>query len=230
MVLIYCIDGNGWLDLEDRHHKITAGNLFLCPAGYPHSYGCDETSGWEIWWTHFCGTHADSLCRTAGLTARKPVLHLGVQTGLIEKFSALHDCLPEQTPDTPWKAAEQLHALLTALIRIAGTSSGGGAHLASLVDATIGSLDELVARSKYSKYHFCRLFKEETGRSPWQVVLEHKLERARELLLGTSLSIKQIATELGFHNADYFAHRFIRHTGVSPSAYRGARHSGQKTS
>jgi AraC-like DNA-binding protein len=228
-VLIYCVAGSGWLDLERRHHTITAGDLFFCPSNHPHRYGCCTSAGWEIWWIHFQGTHADALCRAAGLTPREPVLHAGVQPDLAMKFGALLDCLAAPTPDTPWKAAEKLHAILTALVRIAGKNVRT-TNLSSLVDSTVSSLDELAARSNYSKYHFCRLFKEETGYSPWQVVLDHKLERARELLLGSQLSIKEIAAELGFPNADYFARRFARHTGANPGSYRGQRSDRNRNS
>lgn len=226
MVLIYCVAGNGWFELEGCRHRIAANDIFFCPANRSHGYGCDTENGWDVWWVHFAGTHAEALCRAAGLTVRTPVLPLGDQPGLIARFSQLLEGLGKPSPDTPWVAADALHALLTVLVRVA-QSGNQPVNLAMLVDSTVKSLDELVARSGYSKYHFCRLFKKETGRSPWQVVMEHKLERARELLLGTRLSIKEISAELGFQNADYFARCFVRHTGITPRDYRGRRRSGQ---
>jgi len=91
----------------------------------------------------------------------------------------------------------------------------------SLIDINCKSLEELAAKAGYSKYHFSRIFKEQTGQAPWQIVTERKIERAKELLLGTFLSIKEIATELDFNHPDYFASLFARHTGITPKKYRG---------
>jgi AraC family transcriptional regulator len=108
---------------------------------------------------------------------------------------------------------------LLALINVAQPRADR--RLADLVTDDCCSLDDLVARSGYSKYHVIRIFKEETGCSPWQYVIERRLERARELLLGTRLSVKEIATQLGFNTPDYFARLFAKQNGVTPSRYRG---------
>ena len=76
------------------------------------------------------------------------------------------------------------------------------------------------ARERAKALH-CTNNLKQTGKAPWAVVTERKLERAKELLLGTFLSIKEIATELGFNHPDCFARLFARHTGVTPKKYRG---------
>jgi len=218
-VLIFCVAGRGWVRVRQRRFDIEPGDLFLCPAGSEHGYGCDPETGWEIWWVHFLGAHATALCQSAGLAAACPVLRPEAPSTVVTHFSALLDALGRQENSTPWDAANHLHLLLAELVRKRRRQQES---LVDLADASCESLAELVARTGMSKYHFCRRFREETGISPWQYVLERKTERARELLLGTSLSVKEIAAVLGFPHADYFARLFRRHSGVTPRAYRGA--------
>lgn len=67
-----------------------------------------------------------------------------------------------------------------------------------------------------------RAFKTETGQTLGRFVDEVAMERAHRLLTTTSLSLAEIARELGFASADSFAQSFRRFTGVSPSSIRHA--------
>lgn len=219
-VLIHCVGGRGWVRVDKEEHAVTAGDVFCCPARVEHGYGCDPETGWEILWLHGRGRHTEALVRAAGLTAEQPVCRPARTQSLAATFNALLLCLGRNDNAVAWEAAEHLHRLLVDLVR-QHTGPAQAEGLAALIDVRCRSLDELAKHAGYSKYHFCRLFKAQTGRSPWQVVLERKVERARELLLSTRLPIREIAKSLGFDNADYFARLFARHTGVTPRAYRG---------
>jgi AraC-like DNA-binding protein len=63
---------------------------------------------------------------------------------------------------------------------------------------------------------------QEENASFQNLVDQVRLERARELLTGTSLSLNQIAEVLGYADAANFTRAFKRWTGVSPSHYRAA--------
>ncbi|HTL52526.1 MAG TPA: AraC family transcriptional regulator [Planctomycetota bacterium] len=220
LVLIFCVGGQGWLKLGRRRYEIIAGDCFCCPAGVNHAYGCDPKIGWEIWWCHARGAQAMNLCKLAGFSEMQPVMRIKSPEVLVSRFATLVDRLGQLDSGLAWDAAGHLHQLLVALIHQEGQLPSAD-NLAVYADMTCESLDDLVRRSGYSKFHFCREFKAQTGRSPWKYVLERKIERAQELLLGTPLSIKEIAASLGFNNADYFAKQFQRHTGVTPKLYRG---------
>jgi AraC family transcriptional regulator, arabinose operon regulatory protein len=219
-VVIQCIAGGGWMHLAGRRHAVRPGQLFVCPAGVEHGYGCDPDSGWEILWFHAAGSHVEDLCRAAGFSAQQPVSPLRDPQEIAARMQALLDALDMNPGLAPWEASVSLHRFFVSLVRSAGERREED--LTRLADWRTESLDELVRRSGYSKYHFCRLFKAQTHRTPWQYVLERKVERGRELLLGSRLTVKEIASVLGFANPDYFARLFRSHTGVVPSRYRGA--------
>jgi AraC family transcriptional regulator of arabinose operon len=64
------------------------------------------------------------------------------------------------------------------------------------------------------------LFKEETGTSPQQFFERHRMQHASQLLRLTSLSITEIAGEVGYADPFYFSKRFRRYSGKNPSGYR----------
>lgn len=72
----------------------------------------------------------------------------------------------------------------------------------------------------WSESHFARQFKERTGLSFIAYVTTKRLERAKFLLTHTTKPVLRIATELGFHPANYFSRTFKKHEGVTPSQYR----------
>lgn len=218
MVLLYCVRGEGWLRVRGREFSAGAGSVLFCPANVEHGYGAlDE--GWEIYWAHFGGRQAESLCNLAGLEAESPLLSLGTQSGVCERFAALIAAL-RVAAASAWEAAAALNHLLLCILRHGG-GAGREQGLAGLVSADCADLEELAERAGYSKYHFCRIFKEQTGYSPWRYITMLRIERARALLLETRRSVKEIAAELGFPNADYFARIFAAHTGLRPTQYRG---------
>lgn len=47
-----------------------------------------------------------------------------------------------------------------------------------------------------------------------------RLQAACSMLMGSELSVSEIAARLGFDNFAYFSKLFRKHTGVSPSTYR----------
>lgn len=75
----------------------------------------------------------------------------------------------------------------------------------------------------YSPYHFSRIFKEHIGLPPLYYVSSLRLEKAKDLLLHTHLSIRDIALEIGQQSLGTFTTRFTERVGVSPSTFRNSR-------
>jgi len=81
-------------------------------------------------------------------------------------------------------------------------------------------LCELARRVNLSPWHFAHLFKAETSISPKHYMRELKIRQAQDLLSGTFLSVKEIATKVGFGDRSHFSRDFKRFCGVNPSDFR----------
>lgn len=82
------------------------------------------------------------------------------------------------------------------------------------------SIDELAVHASVSRRTLSRLWRDETGVSPHQWLLNARLNLAREMLETTTLSIEQIAVSTGLGSGTNFRLRFRDKVGVTPSAYR----------
>jgi AraC family transcriptional regulator of arabinose operon len=72
--------------------------------------------------------------------------------------------------------------------------------------------------------HINRIFKAETGTTLYQYVLMRKVDTAKVLLKDTSISIREIAEQLGFTDQYHFSNYFKQRTGTSPTEYRKHEH------
>jgi len=82
------------------------------------------------------------------------------------------------------------------------------------------SIDEIAALCYVSTAYFRRLFREYCGVSPIEYRTARKIERARELLLRSELSIAEISDLLGYEDPSYFCRAFKREAGIAPTLYR----------
>ena len=81
------------------------------------------------------------------------------------------------------------------------------------------SLDEIAACVGISRYYFCRLFKQSTGLSPHQFVIQQRVERAKQLLRQGKMSLTEVAIACGFSHSSHLHRHFKRLTGVTPKAF-----------
>ena len=82
------------------------------------------------------------------------------------------------------------------------------------------SNSELSAYLDISDVYFRKLFKESFGISPGQYIQNQRLEKAKELLTTSQLSVTQISAECGYTSIYHFCRMFKQHTGYTPSAFR----------
>ncbi|MDJ0734288.1 MAG: AraC family transcriptional regulator [Nostocaceae cyanobacterium] len=83
-------------------------------------------------------------------------------------------------------------------------------------------LADLAQLVDMSQFHFGRLFKQSLGLSPYQYLLQQRVERAKQLLKQTDKSIIDIAFDCGFNSHSHLSRRFRQLTGMTPKAYRAS--------
>jgi AraC-like DNA-binding protein len=81
---------------------------------------------------------------------------------------------------------------------------------------TVADLAEFVSLSPSA---FAHMFRDITGRSPYQFLKEMRLERARELLVDGNLTVARVSKEVGYASVSHFIAEFRGRFGVTPRAY-----------
>ncbi len=79
------------------------------------------------------------------------------------------------------------------------------------------SVDNIANHVGYSKYYFCRCFKEITGYTVNSYINSVKIEHAKEMLLNRKISISEVSEACGFSDISYFTKIFKKYAGVLPS-------------
>lgn len=82
---------------------------------------------------------------------------------------------------------------------------------------TLGQVAEYAGQNPTA---LCRNFKQSTGRSIFNCLLEIRIDFAYKLLINSDFSIIQVAYESGFRNISHFNHKFKEMSGLSPLEYR----------
>ncbi|MFS0749238.1 AraC family transcriptional regulator [Oceanobacillus sp. 1P07AA] len=82
------------------------------------------------------------------------------------------------------------------------------------------TLSKLAQYAAYSPYHFSRVFKKHVGVSPQYYISSVRLQKAKELLLQTNFTIRDIGLEVGQQSLGTFTSRFTKSVGVSPNQFR----------
>lgn len=85
------------------------------------------------------------------------------------------------------------------------------------------TIDDMARTAMFSKFHFTRLFQQATGVSPGRFLSAVRLQKAKKLLLSTSLSVTEISNQVGYSSVGTFSSRFKNSVGLSPTAYRELR-------
>jgi transcriptional regulator GlxA family with amidase domain len=81
-------------------------------------------------------------------------------------------------------------------------------------------IDALCDAAHYSRFHFIRTFRSRLHETPHQYLVRKRIDRARELLAASDMSVTDICFEVGFESLGSFSSLFRRVVGWSPSVYR----------
>ncbi|WP_185932748.1 helix-turn-helix domain-containing protein [Streptomyces sp. WAC 01325] len=88
------------------------------------------------------------------------------------------------------------------------------------------SLDDLARQASMSRFHFLRVFRESTGKTPHQFLTELRINAARQALERGDDTIALVGRRCGFTNPSHFSAAFRRFCGCSPAQYRKMIRSG----
>jgi len=231
--LLYLPEGEGVFHSANVHEaELKEGDLFLLFPGEWHSYHPKSERGWKSYWIGFKGKNIDDRVRAGFLTPRKPIYHVGFSDDIVKLYRQAYDTALQEAAYSQQLMAgivNHLIGMMYSLERNIELSKRNWNHVDLINRSRLRiresleqpvTIQQIADEMGISYSNFRKLFKEYTGLSPAIYQQDLRLQRAKELLSTTDLSIKEIAYRLNFESPDYFSAKFKVKTGRRPSDLR----------
>ncbi|MDO4269450.1 MAG: AraC family transcriptional regulator [Eubacteriales bacterium] len=219
----------GMMELElDGAHSVAARDaavLFDCKRAHEYRALTDDL---EFYWLVFDGPMSETFYTQilemrdgahtfpAADPAQLQLLFVRLLT-----YAELSARRPEHS------LSELIYSMLCGLL--AGPHGADG-RAGTLVDRALGFMDQhfaddlpvddIAAHVGLSTSHFTKYFRRQTGYSPHEYVVLRRIDHAKELLLSTDQTVKQIAYATGYNSEENFIRSFKKKVGVPPSSFR----------
>ncbi|HHY79454.1 MAG TPA: AraC family transcriptional regulator [Thermoanaerobacter sp.] len=230
-LLIYVKSGEGKIFFDNKTFQAKSNDAVLIDCYNPHTYTTDKS--WEIYWIHFDGNLSKGYFEL--LYNRYGCVYPLKDSIIIPKYISeiINEFRKSKFINEPL-ISSHIYRMLAELLIISSenylNSQSKNYEKTNQIQQAINFIKskykekltvELIAKHVcMSPFHFSRVFKKETGYSPYEYLTMIRLNKAKILLKSTDMSIKEIANEVGFNNESNFVISFKKHTKMTPTQFR----------
>lgn len=228
--LNYVTDGAGIFENSYGTFAVRKGALIVIRPNEWHRYKPLKKTGWIENYIGFNGPKVTPFMQHSVFSKAQPVLHPGIKEELIDTHLKIMELAQKEQPGYQQIASGLIIKFLGYLISFERQKGLAGKPIAKTIEEIRFymrahlhqeiNLEELVQKYGVGYSYFRKMFKKYTGVSPGQYHLQLRIIRAKELLVSTDKTIKEISLELGFQTIHYFSLLFKKKTGYSPSEFR----------
>ncbi len=228
--LNYITEGAGVFESKYGKFNIKEGSLLIITPGEWHRYRPLKKTGWVENYIGFKGKIADHFFQHPLFSGKQPVLQLGIKEELIDTHIKIMDLVEKEQPGYQQIASGMVVKMLGYIVSFEKQKGFSGKPVARVIEETRFymrqhthceiDMEKLALQHHVGYSYFRKMFKKFTGVSPGQYHLQLRVLRAKEMLVSTDLSVKEICMELGFQTIHYFSLIFKKKTGMSPSEFR----------
>lgn len=230
--LVYISEGEGFFQSKTiGKTMITPGTMFLLFPGEWHTYYPNPDVGWKQYWIGFKGVNIDMRVQSGFLSKEHPIFNVGISEEIVHLYmQAIEVAEYERAYFQQMLAGITNHLLGLMYSLDRNNSLGKDKKVIDCINRArilmyehiedVLSIQDVAEKLGMSYSLFRKLFKEYTGLSPASYFQDLKLQRAKDLLCNTQLSVKEIAYSLNFDSPDYFSAQFKKKMGKRPRDYR----------
>ena len=224
LMLICICQGDLHCCFEDVKYTAGPGQVAFFDCRQPHEYSSSMLS--EQVWILFNGLNARELYRRI-LQSRggRHVFAPNAFPSLIQAIRELVDSCSAGARMSESACSQLIHRVLCELL-LGGEGQAENEAVAAALRCIHSRLHQplpvrdAAAAARLSPAHFSRVFKAQTGYSPYEYILLRRIDEAKHLLTSTGLSVKEVAYQVGYNSEENFIHSFQKKVGVSPGVFR----------
>ncbi|NQJ69409.1 AraC family transcriptional regulator [Streptococcus suis] len=231
-VLHFITNGKGKILINGETTELTAGDIFVLPKNQSIFYQADENTPWTYTWVGFSGSRAETILSQTRLL-EKYYLHSHLESDILKKMIDINQTEVQSLPMiTELILIGHLNQLLAALVQEFPNDSLKEAstlaktyvhHAIKIIHSQYNSpvkVSAIAEKLALSRSYLYKIFKQETGYSIKDYIVQVKMNHACQLLANPDLSITEIANSVGYQDPLTFSSAFKNQYHQSPSDYR----------
>ena len=226
----YITEGAGILETKAGRYLIKPGTLMIIRPGMWHRYRPMSNTGWTEHYIGFTGELAGRFLENTEYLVGRTIIRCDVREEFIDSYYKIFNLVLQEEPGFQQIASGMIIKLLGYIIAFEKQRYFNGKKIEKIIrntrflmrenlDKEI-DISQLATDNLVGYSYFRKMFKKYVGISPHQYHLELKIMRAKELILTSEKSIKEISFELGFQSIHYFSRIFKLKVGINPSELR----------
>lgn len=219
-LMFYIKEGELLFEYEGRSFVAHKKDIVILDCMKPQRY--QALTRTSFYWFHFDGSASRAYFEHF---KENRGIHFQKARGMEEHFVLIHDLMRSGCPDEGIMSVHihRIMALLFSSVGTGGTPSDIVARARVYMDAHYMeklSAEQIAEASRVSPSHLFRLFRKETGLTPYAYLTNVRMEHAMKMLLNTSYTVEEIADYCAFCSSANFIRAFRQSTGVTPRKYR----------
>lgn len=222
------LDGAMHYTQNGIYDRVVPGEVYLIHKGSDTLFEIHEDESFHRLRLMLRGSMIVPLTDSLHLTGQR-VVALRNPEDFARKMRGVIRLLEEKRPGSGAEISARCYELLTLLSADSVRRSDLPLLLENILQTIHGdirhqlSMNDIAGRCGCGVHTLMRLFRKHLGMTPSEYRERRRFEQARQMLLDTGLSLKEIAERLGYCSQLYFSTAFRRSAGMPPSEYRRIR-------
>lgn len=208
----------------------TAGNLFLLHPGEWYRFKPDSATNEEVYWVDFNGKHVEEIINSSCFDKSDSHFRVGGNDEYLAFFKSIQRYVETGESGFQQVASGIVRHMLGLMYYRHRNAPTVEDDLREKIDLARILISESLSETKspvqiaeelglgYS--WFRKAFKRQVGTSPAQYQIQLRLQRAKDLLLSTNMTVSEIAYELAFDSPSQFSTFFKIRASHTPLEYR----------
>lgn len=231
--ITYISGGSGTYIIDNHRYKVKKGDIVIIEPRMVHDEKKDNNANLTVFCLGMTGIRLPEKRRNQILPdGAVPVLHCESLEPHIENlfFCMFEQLLLKPKKETLNVCSHLMQAILSLIQELPveykkteKVEIDFACHIKNYLDRHYNensSLDEMAERLNMSTSYLAHTFKNATGYSPGQYMIWRRIGEAQTLLCITRYPITQVATMVGYDNANYFSSLFKKMVAMKPKEYR----------
>lgn len=227
LLITHILSGSFTYVKDGKHITARKDDTVILDCYKPHEYYTNDS--FESVWIHISGANSTDIFNEIESTEGNLIKCKDIQH-LRKLLFRVFDSMKGETPTTELNYSLDIYKIFTELLNPQSAKTKGEIsyedsvhkvkeYIAENLNENL-TIKELAKSVNMSSSHFSRVFKQQTGFSPYDYILISRINRAKYLLQTTNMTIASVAYEVGFNSESNFIYYFTENEGISPGKFR----------